>query len=165
MGVTHCIGFSFYLSWHLKPSQQPSSLSSLLFLHQTCSKIEKQKSGLRGRGFNSHRRLFLIFFFTTSLFPFFSNTTRFNDPPSLKTKSIAYMASNCYGGGALGRTEYLKELMEYIQIDSYGQFLCFFQHSRNKEDLGSNPTKLFFQLSQIGKLSQREKAGFTTFCW
>jgi len=33
------------------------------------------------------------------------------------------MASNCLSGGAKERTEYVKELMNHIHVDSYGECL------------------------------------------
>jgi hypothetical protein len=38
-------------------------------------------------------------------------------------KDIAFMSTNCGSGGATGRTAYVKELMEHIQVDSLGKCL------------------------------------------
>lgn len=43
-------------------------------------------------------------------------------PPPLKHRFAVFVASNCDRGGADKRTAYVKELMKYIPIDSYG--LC-----------------------------------------
>lgn len=50
-------------------------------------------------------------------------------PPPAKTKDklVAYISSNCNGGGAVARTAYVEELMQYIQVDSFG--LCL--HNAN----------------------------------
>eukprot|EP01127_Copromyxa_protea_P013020 TRINITY_DN3451_c0_g1_i2.p1 TRINITY_DN3451_c0_g1~~TRINITY_DN3451_c0_g1_i2.p1 ORF type:complete len:422 (+),score=66.38 TRINITY_DN3451_c0_g1_i2:30-1268(+) len=44
-------------------------------------------------------------------------------PTAPKTKGIAFVASNCGYGGAHARTKYVKELMKYIPVDSYGACL------------------------------------------
>ncbi len=45
-------------------------------------------------------------------------------PPKLPKKyEIAFINSNCGGGGAHARTAYVKELMKHIQIDSMGPCL------------------------------------------
>eukprot|EP01116_Phalansterium_solitarium_P024439 TRINITY_DN8965_c0_g1_i1.p1 TRINITY_DN8965_c0_g1~~TRINITY_DN8965_c0_g1_i1.p1 ORF type:complete len:669 (-),score=258.69 TRINITY_DN8965_c0_g1_i1:189-2195(-) len=49
----------------------------------------------------------------------------FLDPPPKKSKDkvVVFMASNCNTGGATERTEYVKELMKYVKVDSYGHCL------------------------------------------
>lgn len=42
-------------------------------------------------------------------------------PPKPKKRLMAAIISNCGGGGAFGRIRYLRELMEYLEIDSYGR--------------------------------------------
>lgn len=44
----------------------------------------------------------------------------FAKPHPPKTKGLAFMATNCGGGGASFRTIYLKELMKYTKVDSLG---------------------------------------------
>lgn len=48
----------------------------------------------------------------------------YKKPPTFKSKGIAAMLTNCVGGGAVHRTAYVKELMNYLEIDSFGVFLC-----------------------------------------
>jgi hypothetical protein len=33
---------------------------------------------------------------------------------------VAFISSNCNGGGAVARTAYVEELMQYIQVDRCG---------------------------------------------
>jgi hypothetical protein len=44
-------------------------------------------------------------------------------PPKSREKCVAWMATNCGSGGATARTAYVKELMEHIQVDSFGKCL------------------------------------------
>jgi hypothetical protein len=44
-------------------------------------------------------------------------------PPKSEEKVVVFMGSNCKTGGAAERTEYVKELMKYIKVDSYGYCL------------------------------------------
>jgi Glycosyltransferase family 10 (fucosyltransferase) C-term/Concanavalin A-like lectin/glucanases superfamily len=49
----------------------------------------------------------------------------FLKPPKKKSKDkvVAFMSTNCQSGGATYRTEYVRELMKYIEVDSFGRCL------------------------------------------
>lgn len=71
-------------------------------------------------------------------------------PAKDKTKVVAFFASNCGTGGADIRLNYVKELMNYIDVDSYGGCL----HNKDyKKAGGGHPTQM------------REKVrAFSKFC-
>src|SRR5690554_5397676 len=60
------------------------------------------------------------------------NINSFLDPPPPKSpnKVVVFMGSNCNTGGATERTKYVKELMKYIPVDSYGGCL----HNKDMEE-------------------------------
>jgi Glycosyltransferase family 10 (fucosyltransferase) C-term/Concanavalin A-like lectin/glucanases superfamily len=69
---------------------------------------------------------------TTFTCPWAGKNT-FLDPPPPKSsdKVVAAFLSNCNTGGALQRTEYVKELSKYVKVDSYGGCL---KNSKIRQD-------------------------------
>jgi len=70
-------------------------------------------------------------------------------PPKSKDKCVIFMSTNCGSGGALARTAYAAELMEHMQVDSYGQCL------HNKDF----PKEMQFPIYQDHGASMRNKIG------
>jgi alpha-1,3-fucosyltransferase 10 len=74
--------------------------------------------------------------FGSDLKDFFFQTCHWGDvhdflkppPPKTKEKFVAFFASNCGLGGAKERTDFVRELMQYMPVDSYGGCL------HNKDD-------------------------------
>eukprot|EP01132_Coremiostelium_polycephalum_P007929 gene7929-9755_t len=76
----------------------------------------------------------------------------FRNPPlpiSQKIPRIVFMASNCYSGGAIYRTCYIKEMMKHIKIDSLGE--CMHNLDLKPED---NDQPLF---KDLGKSLSRKR--------
>jgi len=60
-------------------------------------------------------------------------------------KGVAFISDNCYDYGSTIQTLYIKELMNYIKIDSFGSCL-------NNKRSGISLSEISFQSSSIGKL-------------
>eukprot|EP01133_Synstelium_polycarpum_P004397 gene4397-5146_t len=70
-------------------------------------------------------------------------------PFSAKEKAIGFMSSNCGGGGAIYRTEYIKELMKLLKVDGLGECL----HTKDLDPEDSIP--VFGDLGKSMSIKER----------
>ncbi|EFA76721.1 glycosyltransferase [Heterostelium album PN500] len=76
-------------------------------------------------------------------------------PFKKKQKHCVFFASNCFGGGAIYRTEYIKDLQKYIPVDAYGS--CLHNKDLEKEDKDGN---IFDNLGKSMNIKSRITGGY-----